>query len=74
MFDDFVLDTVETKAKNTALKFDLSVYGKMRRKDFSFQLLSKGSSLTVMTQQTQPVLSNPKHRIKKSIKNMQWNF
>ena len=50
------------------LDYVVSVYSRMRGKDFCFKLLSRGSSLKVTTRQTQAVLADPKHRPKKEKK------
>ena len=73
---NFLLKSTEYSVKFKVLDFIVSVYSRMRGKDFCFKLLSKGSTLEVTTRQTQAVLANPKHRPKKETKtsNKMWEF
>ena len=49
-------------------KYLLSIYTRMRAKDFAYKLLKKGSKLKTCTRTLQAVLANPAHRAKKQRK------
>ena len=68
LFFTFLPDNAKVVDRKVALQCILKMYSRMRGKYFCFKLLSKGSVLKVTTCQTQAVILNPKHRVKKELK------
>ena len=68
-FTMFVPDNVSNEISLTVLSLLLTLYSRMRGKDFSMKLLRKHASLKTSTRANQAVISNPKTYGKKNQKN-----
>ena len=69
MLAEFLQPGVSSKCFNEVVDYLLMIYSRMRGKDFAMKLLKKNAALKLPVRQIQAVLSDPKHRIKNTIKN-----
>ena len=65
LFVGFVPREVSSREFTEITDFVLSVYARMRGKDFAMRLLKKNNSLKLPVRQIQAVLSDPRNRTKK---------
>ena len=66
----FVPPSVSPKCFSEVVDYLFMIYSRMRGKDFAMKLLKKNATLKLPVRQIQAVLSDPKHRIKKSTVNL----
>lgn len=58
----FLPKNLETEQRNIIAVYLVSIYTRMRCKDFAYKLLKKGSKLKICTRSLQAALSNPAYR------------
>ena len=64
----FLPKNLETEQRNIIAVYLVSIYTRMRCKDFAYKLLKNGSKLKICTRSLQAALSNPAYRSKKQAK------